>query len=126
VRLLNLLVVMAGAGLGGGLRYALGGWVAQRWGAAFPWNTLAVNLSGSFLLGLLVALSLERDLVSPPLRLFLGVGLLGGYTTFSTLAWESLALIQQGCLLQGAANLLGSPLLGLAAAVAGLVLGRMI
>jgi CrcB protein len=118
--------VALGAGLGGALRYLVAGWAAQRWGAAFPWGTLLVNLSGSFLLGLLLALSLERDLIPPGLRLFLGMGLLGGYTTFSTLSWESLALAQQGLWGQCLLNMAGSAVLGLAAAAAGLLLGRLL
>jgi len=117
--------VAVGAGLGGALRFLLTGWVAQRWGAAFPWGTLLVNVSGSFLVGLLVALSLERNLVQPSLRLFLGTGLLGGYTTFSSLSWDSLSLMQHGNWGHALLNMGGSVLLGLAAAAAGLALGRM-
>jgi CrcB protein len=115
-----------GAGVGGGLRYVIGGWLAERWGTSFPWGTLVVNLSGAFLLGLLLALNVERDIGSPSLRLLLGIGLLGGYTTFSTLSYESIALVERGLYLQGAANMFGSGVLGLVAAVAGLALGRVI
>lgn len=118
--------VAVGAGLGGALRFLASGWAAQRWGASFPWGTLLVNVSGSFLAGLLVALSLERGLVQPSLRLFLGTGLLGGYTTFSTLSWDSLSLVHQGLWGQALLNMGGSVLLGLAAAAAGLWLGRLL
>ena len=118
--------VAVGAGLGGALRFLVSGWAAQRWGAAFPWGTLLVNVSGSFLVGLLVAVSLERDWVDPSLRLFLGTGLLGGYTTFSSLSWDSLNLVHQGLWGQALLNMGGSVLLGLAAAAAGLWLGRLL
>lgn len=118
--------VMLGAAIGGGARYALGGWMAERWGSAFPWHTLAINLSGAFLLGVLMAVSAERSLVGPQARLVLGVGVLGGFTTFSTLSYESIALIERGMYAQGAANMFGSAVLGLAAVIAGLVVGRAI
>ncbi|GAB4275344.1 MAG: fluoride efflux transporter CrcB [Coriobacteriia bacterium] len=122
----DIAVVVLGAGLGGGLRYALGGWLAERWGSSFPWHTMAVNLSGAFLLGILMALSLDRGIVSAGWRLFLGVGLLGGYTTFSTLAYESMALLERGLVLQGFGNMLASGLAGLVAVLAGLWVGRVI
>ena len=126
MRLASVIEVVIGAGIGGGLRYVLGGWIAERWGTAFPWHTLAINVSGAFLLGLLMALSIDRGVVSPDWRLFLGTGVLGGFTTFSTLSYESIALLEQGLVLQGAANMFGSGLLGLVAAVLGLFLGRAI
>jgi CrcB protein len=118
--------VVAGAGIGGGLRYALGGWIAERWGASFPWHTLAINVGGAFLLGILMALNLERGVGSPSLRLLVGVGVLGGFTTFSTLSYESIALIERGLVTQGFANMFGSGVLGLVAVLAGLALGRAI
>lgn len=118
--------VVLGAGIGGGLRYVLGTWITQRWGDAFPWHTLAINVGGAFLLGLLMAISVERGAGSPSLRLLLGVGVLGGFTTFSTLSYESMALVERGLVLQGAANMFGSGVLGLVAAIAGLALGRAV
>jgi CrcB protein len=122
----DIAAVVAGAGIGGGLRYVLGGWIAERWGASFPWGTFVVNISGAFLLGLLMTLSVERSLVPPAWRLFLGVGILGGYTTFSTLSYESIALMQRGLVMQGALNMFGSALAGLAAVFAGILVGRML
>jgi CrcB protein len=126
VNLTDLAAVVAGAGIGGGLRYALGGWVAERWGASFPWGTFLVNISGAFLLGVVMTLSVERSLIPPAWRLFLGVGILGGYTTFSTLSYESIALMQRGLVVQGALNMFGSALAGLAAVLAGVLVGRLI
>ena len=118
--------VVLGAGIGGGLRYVLGTWITQRWGDSFPWHTLAINVGGAFLLGLLMAINVERGAGSPSLRLLLGVGVLGGFTTFSTLSYESIALVERGLVLQGAANMFGSGVLGLIAAIAGLALGRAV
>ena len=122
----DVLAVAAGAGIGGGLRYALSVWIAERWGASFPWGTFVVNVSGAFLLGALMTLSVERSLIPPTWRLFLGAGILGGYTTFSTLSYESIALMQRGLVMQGALNMFGSALAGLAAIVAGALVGRML
>lgn len=122
----DVLGVFVGAGIGGALRYVLGGWMADRWSASFPWHTFAINVGGAFLLGLLMALSADRSLVSPSLRLFLGVGILGGFTTFSTLSYETIALMEGGLVAQGIGNMFGSALAGMAAALAGLLLGRAI
>jgi CrcB protein len=126
VNLTDLVAVVAGAGIGGGLRYALGGWVAERWGASFPWGTFLVNITGAFLLGVVMTLSVERSLIPPAWRLFLGVGILGGYTTFSTLSYESIALMQRGLVMQGALNMFGSAMAGLVAVLAGVLVGRLI
>lgn len=126
LRFIDVTHVVIGAGIGGGLRYALGGWIAERWGSSFPWHTLAINVGGAFLLGVLMAMSVERELVSPATRLLIGVGVLGGFTTFSTLSYESIALVERGLVAQGMANMFGSGLLGLAAVVLGLVVGRTV
>jgi CrcB protein len=126
MNLTDVAAVVAGAGIGGGLRYAIGGWIAERWGASFPWGTFIVNISGAFLLGVVMALSVERSLIPPAWRLFLGVGILGGYTTFSTLSYESIALMQRGLVAQGALNMFGSAFAGLVAVLAGVLVGRLI
>jgi len=126
VKFADVAGVVIGAGIGGGLRYVLGGWMAERWGASFPWHTLVINVSGAFLLGMLMAVTVERNLLPGSMRLLLGVGLLGGFTTFSTLSYESIALLEQGFFVQGAANMFGSAVLGLGAAVLGLMAGRAI
>lgn len=89
------LLVMLGGGIGAGVRYKLGAWVQGLGGPSFPWGTFLINITGSFLIGLVLRLSLEGAL-SPEWRLFLAVGVLGGYTTFSTFSWETLTLVQQG------------------------------
>jgi CrcB protein len=126
MRIGDVLAVATGAAIGGGLRYALGGLIAERWGTSFPWHTLIINVSGAFFLGVLMAISVDRALVSSSWRLFIGVGILGGYTTFSTLAYESMSLFERGLTLAGAANLIGSGLAGLAAVLLGLWVGRVV
>lgn len=126
MRFSDILVVVAGAGIGGGLRYALGTWLAERWGTSFPWHTFAVNVSGAFVLGVLMALSAERGMLPGAWRLFLAVGIMGGYTTFSTLSYESVALLERGLWGAGALNMFGSGLVGLAAAYLGMFVGRQI
>jgi fluoride exporter len=120
----DLALVAAGGAIGASLRWWLGGLMAERFGPAFPWHTLVVNVSGAFLLGLLMALSAERGVITPAWRIFAGVGVLGGYTTFSTLSYESIRLIEQGSVSQGLGNMFGSGIAGLIAVAAGLVLGR--
>jgi CrcB protein len=122
----DVAAVVAGAGIGGGLRYMLSWWTVERWGGSLPWGTFIVNISGAFLLGIVMAVSAERALIPPVWRLFLGVGILGGYTTFSTLSYESIVLMERGLYLQGAINMFGSALLGLAAVFAGILVGRMV
>ncbi len=126
MRLSGLVAVFIGAGIGGVLRYTLGGVMAERWGSTFPFHTMVINVGGSFLLGLLMALSVDRGIVSAEMRLLLGVGVLGGFTTFSTLSYETVALFEQGLRVQGLLNMFGSAVLGIAAAVAGLLAGRSV
>ncbi|PKQ29273.1 MAG: fluoride efflux transporter CrcB [Actinobacteria bacterium HGW-Actinobacteria-10] len=126
VRLTGLIQVVTGAGIGGGLRYLLGAWTTSRWGTGFPWHTLAINVVGAFLLGVLIALSVERHALSRDLLLFVGVGVLGGFTTFSTLSYESVALVLQGNALQGIGYMFGSAALGLVACAAGLLVGKLV
>jgi CrcB protein len=93
---------------------------------AFPWGTFAVNVSGSFIVGVLFTVLTERWLVAPWLRSSLTIGLLGAYTTFSTLSLESYRLLEDGAYGVAAANVLGSIAAGLAAVYAGVVVGRVI
>lgn len=122
----DLVLVAAGGALGASARWALGGWIADRVGAGFPWHTLVVNVSGALLIGILMGASVDRSLVGPDWRIFLGTGVLGGYTTFSTLAYESVRLIEEGLVGQAALNMFGSGAAGIAAAVAGLAIGRLL
>lgn len=86
----HFLAISLGAVLGANARYLMGLWAAGRWGTSFPLGTLIVNVSGSFLIGLAMARYEQHELA----RLFLVTGLLGGYTTFSSFSFETLALLQ--------------------------------
>ncbi|MCA9866639.1 MAG: fluoride efflux transporter CrcB [Anaerolineae bacterium] len=88
----RFLVIAAGAALGANARYLVNLWAAGRFGADFPYGTLLVNITGSFILGFLLALSTDRFDLSPETRLLLATGFLGSYTTFSSYAVESLNL----------------------------------
>lgn len=90
------LVVLAGAGFGGLARFVLGTWIMAKYGGRFPWGTFLINISGSFLIGLLMTLLTERLQPHPNWRLFLVVGVLGGYTTFSTFEYETLVAVRDG------------------------------
>jgi CrcB protein len=120
----TILYVGLGGFFGAVARYLVDGWVTARAGAAFPWGTLVVNLSGSFVLGLLVALALERGIVPADIRAPVLIGFIGAYTTFSTLTLESWRLVENGSYALGLANLVGSMILGMIAVVSGLMLGR--
>jgi fluoride exporter len=117
-------------GLGGFLgaiaRYALGGWVAMRWGAAFPWGTFVINITGSFIVGFFLAFAQYRPWLHPQFRLLFAVGFVGAYTTFSTYTYESLRLMMDGQFALAALNVIGSVVVGLAAVFAGFLLGDSI
>lgn len=121
--MVTLLVSLA-AGVGAALRYVVDSVVAHRSSGAFPLGTFVVNVSGALLLGLLVGLSLHQGLGERP-AVILGVGLTGGYTTMSTWAWESLALVDEGAARVALLNVVASVLVGLAAAACGLGLAQL-
>ena len=120
------LYIAAGAALGANARYLVGNWAGARWGAFFPYGTLADNVTGSLFLGFLVAFATDRVVVSPELRLFLAVGFMGSYTTFSSYTVESLALLQSGAIWPALLNIVGNNLLGLGCAVLGFALARLL
>jgi CrcB protein len=113
---------MAGAGLGGLARYVLGTWIMTKTGGRFPLGTLFINVSGSFLIGLVMALLTERFNLHPNWRLFLVVGILGGYTTFSSFEYETLQAVRDGERWMGLLYVTGSVLLGYAAVWLGAML----
>jgi len=119
--LADCLLVALGSGAGGLARYLLGGWVSGRTGPGFPWGTFVVNVSGCFLLGLLMGVLGERQPTPwPGWRLLLGVGFLGGYTTFSTLMYETWRLGPR----VGGLNFLASGAAGYLATLVGARLAR--
>jgi CrcB protein len=88
--------IAVGSALGGVSRYLLGGAVQRAAGAGFPFGTLVVNLTGSFLLGLFLRYAVDTPTLTPEWRAFLTIGFCGGYTTFSTFSYETVALLDDG------------------------------
>ena len=121
-----LLLIGLGGFAGAVSRYLVDGVVAERTGGSFPWGTLAVNASGTFLLGLLFAMATERAILPAEIRGPLMIGYLGAYTTFSTYLLESWRLVEGGAWGLALVNLGGSIAVGVVAVVAGLTIGRLI
>jgi CrcB protein len=117
-----LVAVAAGGAVGSVARYVLGALI-QRVGPGFPFGTLAVNVTGSFLLGVLMTWLVARS-ASPELRLLLTIGLCGGYTTFSTFAFESALLMQDGRFFRATLYVALSVTLTITAMFAGFAAGR--
>jgi CrcB protein len=118
----QIFIVGAGGFIGSILRFMISGWV-QRLAitGVFPYGTLVVNVLGCFLIGVLGGLAEHRQVLDPGQRLFLMIGVLGGFTTFSTFAFETLSLVQDAEVLKGMVNTLLQVILGFAAAFAGFV-----
>lgn len=119
------LLVAAAGGLGAVARFVLDGAIRARVGARLPWGTIAINLTGSFLLGLVAGLA-AAHLVSPQAQLVLGTGFLGGYTTFSTASMETVALVREGRIGAALGVALGTLAGGTAAAALGLAAGALV
>ena len=118
-----LLLVMAGGALGAGARHLVGRGMLAWLGASFPWGTLSVNLLGGLLMGLLAG-ALARTSAGERWRLFLGVGVLGGFTTFSAFSLDTVTLIERGQAIAALGYVLASVVGSIAALVAGLSLAR--
>jgi fluoride exporter len=121
-----LLWVGIGGFLGAAVRYVVDGWVSTSVTSSFPYGTLVVNVTGSFLLGVLFAMTVDRAILPAEIRGPVLTGFVGAYTTFSTLMLESWRLAEDGAWLLATINLTASVGLGLAALVAGVALGRAI
>lgn len=116
----GFLIVGVGGAIGSMLRYAAGLLALRLWGAAFPWGTLTVNISGSFLIGILAGLMLSLTTeTQEATRLFAIIGVLGGFTTFSAYSLDSLLLLQKGEYLLAAGYILGSVILSILATALG-------
>jgi CrcB protein len=117
--------VCLGSALGGGARYLISLAVLRFFGAGFPYGTLAVNLLGSFLIGLVMHVSLASSVVSPGVRIFLTTGVMGGLTTYSAFNYETLVLGTEGELGLATANVLVTVVACLGAGLLGLAAGRL-
>ena len=115
--MLNYVLVSLGGAIGSAARFWISGAIAQRYGTTFPLGTLAVNVTGSFVVGLLAAMTLPegRWLLTPSARVFLMIGVCGGYTTFSSFSLQTLALAQEGEWFRAGANSVASFILCLVA-----------
>jgi CrcB protein len=121
----NFVMVSLGAIAGANLRYILSRYAAKLLGPVFPYGTLIINLTGSFIVGWFMIWTTERVLVDPRWRLLVVVGFCGGFTTFSSYAFESMAYLEQGQWLLMTTNILANNLLCMAAAIAGMALARV-
>jgi len=122
----DFLIIGVGAVLGANLRYWVTVYFAERVGLVFPYGTLVVNVTGSFVLGFVYMLLANRLVDNDGYRLLIGTGFLGAYTTFSTFSYDTIALVERGDLLLAAANA-GASLLGsIVAAYLGIMLARIL
>jgi CrcB protein len=118
--------IAAGSAIGGVSRYLVGSLLQRLSAEGFPGNTLVINVTGSFLLGLILQYAIETTAVSPELRAFLTIGFCGGYTTFSTFSFESLALMEDGQWTRAAAYIGLSVVLSIGAALLGMLAARQL
>jgi CrcB protein len=123
---LQILAIAGGGALGAVARFGVSTGVYRWLGRDFPWGTLAVNLLGSFAMGLLFVLLLERGLFAPEARSAVLVGFLGAFTTFSTFSLETLSLVEQGETLRALLNIAASVLLCLLACWVGILTARLL
>lgn len=112
-----------GGFIGANLRYLVSGWAAENLGKGFPWGTLIINFTGSCILATFIAFAANHIMIDPRTRLFVAVGFCGAYTTFSTYAVESIALLQAGDWIGGLGNILGTNLVCIIGVVIGMLIG---
>jgi fluoride exporter len=122
---LKYLVVGIGGFLGAIARYVVGTYIGSRYGVRFPYGTFVINISGSFLIGFIVAL-LARTTASQYWRYLIPIGFIGAYTTFSTFEYETLRAVQDGQLTTGVLNVALSVVVGFMAVWAGAAIGRVV
>ncbi|MGM9568690.1 MAG: fluoride efflux transporter CrcB [Phascolarctobacterium sp.] len=123
---MNLVMIALGGALGAVSRFLLGNAVSRAIGSALPYGTFVINVIGCFAMGLLMTLIVDREMLPAAWRLFLCVGFLGGFTTFSSFGYEALMLLTEGRLLAMLAYVGGSVALGLIAASLGVLCARTV
>ena len=123
---LNLLIIALGGALGAVSRFLLGNGVSRALGSALPYGTFVINIVGCFAMGLLMTIIVDREMIPAAWRLFLCVGFLGGFATFSSFGYEALMLLTEGRMLAALAYAGGSVVLGLVAAAAGVLCARAV
>lgn len=122
---MNALYLIAGGALGTLARYYVSGWFADL-GGPRPLGVFVVNVVGSFLIGLFLTLSEDRFLWPSELRVLVAIGLLGAFTTFSTLTWETLQLMEARDFVGALLNMVGSLIIGMLAVYGGVVAARLL
>ena len=122
----EIIYITVAGGMGALGRYYMTGLVHQLLGHGFPYGTLVVNLVGSFLIGLVMQISMSTDLVPRSLRLAFTLGFLGAFTTFSTFSYETLGYLEDSLWLMAGINILTNVVSGIIAAFIGMALGRVI
>ena len=123
---MNLLIIALGGALGAVSRFLLGNGLSRALGSALPYGTCVINIVGCFAMGLLMTIIVDREMIPAAWRLFLCVGFLGGFTTFSSFGYEALMLLTEGRMLAALAYAGGSVVLGLVAAAAGVLCARAV
>ena len=122
----NILLVGLGGGAGSILRYLCQKWIYQVYPHPFPWGTFAVNIAGCFIIGVLFALAERTSVLTPEWRLLLTTGFCGGFTTFSTFAYENMTLLKTGDITYFLFYILFSIVLGVAAVFGGVALVKLL
>ena len=120
------ILVGLGGFIGANVRYYVSTFVAKNWDPALPWGTLIVNVTGSFVIGVFLVWTTERILTDPAYRLLVAVGFCGAYTTFSSYAFETVRLMEQGHYLSATGNFIINNLLAILGVLAGITLARSI
>ncbi|TWF54200.1 fluoride efflux transporter CrcB [Neorhizobium alkalisoli] len=120
----NVVLVAVGGAIGSVFRYLVGVWAVRLFGPSFPWGTFAVNVIGSFFIGLMVEMIARRFNASAEMRVFIVTGIIGGFTTWSSFTLDTMVLLERGAALPAFAYLAGSLVISFAAIFAGLALGR--
>jgi len=120
------LMVAIGGALGSALRFWVGGYVSNRMGSRFPYGTFIVNVTASFLIGLILTLLAERSHWNPNWRYFIPIGFIGGYSTFSTFEYEIFRSFQDGEVLMAGLNIVLSVVVGFVSVWLGVITGRSI
>ncbi len=123
--MMKLFSIGMGGFFGAVLRYWISGWVYSFYRTDFPLGTMVVNIVGSFALGLIIGLT-EHHILNPNIRLFMTIGLMGAFTTFSTFSYETIMLLQVNSYGKALLNIGISLFAGLLAALVGLFLGRLV
>lgn len=122
---INYVAIAVGGAAGACLRFALSESMLHLFGRAFPFGTLLVNILGSFAIGLLYGLILTEQLTPNPWRIFVGIGVLGAFTTFSTFSMDTVLMLQQGAFVKATLNVLANVVLCLTLTWLGIKLGTM-